>query len=77
MTGRVFPATRMMMAQAVVERLSSDDRPRVVVVGERFAELDRALSEHYTACERPPRPALVTGHDPVRPTVYVAASAHP
>jgi len=63
--------------EALVARLGAPDRPAVVVVGERFDELTRALAAHYRLCARPPRVDFVTGYDPLRAAVYSAREATP
>jgi hypothetical protein len=49
---------------ALITRLRSSAAPSAIVVGERFAELDRVLAERYEPCARVLSPRLATGYQP-------------
>jgi hypothetical protein len=49
---------------ALLGALSAADAPAAIAVGERFAELDRALAAGYVPCAELPAPAPPTGYTP-------------
>lgn len=63
-------ATRFGPYEADLERFFSRRPADVVVLGESFAALTRAVEAHYSLCQRMPAPPMTTGYQPPPQRLY-------
>jgi hypothetical protein len=74
--GKGIPALARQARQDLLVRLSSEQAPPSLAVGNTFPELEAVLKSHYEECAALASPAMPTGYQPPAQHIYRHRASH-